>query len=277
MVHQENGRFTDSSGNRIAWYGWQPKTDPVAVVQLSHGMCEYVERYQPLAEFLCRQGVAFYGHDHPGHGQSAAGWEELGYFRAKDGASLLVEDLRQMHLQLYKRFPELPIFLLGHSMGSFVARAYLSRYAEGLAGAVICGTSGGNPAAGLGKMLAELVVRVKGGHHRSRLLNQLAFGSYNKRFGNRTPYEWLTRDQEIVDRYAADPFCNTGIRKSWTGMQRILSAIISLPLRAFGICFRCWSRCPLRIGRGESLTICHCCSLPERRIQWEIMEKGWSR
>ena len=208
MVHQENGRFTDSSGNRIAWYGWQPKTDPVAVVQLSHGMCEYVERYQPLAEFLCRQGVAFYGHDHPGHGQSAAGWEELGYFRAKDGASLLIEDLRQMHLQLRKRFPELPIFLLGHSMGSFVARAYLSRYAEGLAGAVICGTSGGNPAAGLGKMLAERVVRVKGGHHRSRLLNQLAFGSYNKRFGNRTPYEWLTRDQEIVDQYAADPFCN---------------------------------------------------------------------
>ncbi len=221
------GTFPSCNGRtKDAFYFWLPKGKPRAVVQLSHGMCEYVLRYEPLAEFLCSHGIAFAGHDHPGHGHSAPSPEELGFIDEKDGASLLAADLRRMNLLVQKRFPGVPLFLLGHSMGSFVARLYLPYYAEGLSGAVICGTSGGNPGAKAGILMAKEIMRRKGSHCRSEMLNSLAFGNYNRAFDGDSPYEWLTADREIVDRYAADPFCNfiftaAGFRDLFTLVERV--------------------------------------------------------
>ena len=218
-----NGRTND------AWYCYTPASGRVrAVVQLSHGMCVYVERYEPLADFLCSRDIAFCGHDHPGHGHSAPSPDELGFMDEQDGAALLVEDLHRMNGLAAGMFPGKPLLLLGHSMGSFVARAYLSRYASGLTGAIICGTSGGNPAAPAGKLLAKAVIRLRGSHYRSPLLNRLAFGAYNKPFGDNppTPYEWLCKDRALVDRYAADPFCAyiftaAGFRDLFTLLTRV--------------------------------------------------------
>lgn len=212
-----------------AWYCYRPREGrPRAVVQLSHGMCEYVERYEPLAEFLCGAGIAFCGHDHPGHGRSAPSAEELGFIDEQDGAGLLVADLRRMNLWIQREFPGLPIILLGHSMGSFVARAYLSRYSDELSGAVICGTSGGNPGAAAGILLAKETIRRRGSHYRSELLNKLAFGSYNHAFGPNLPtvYEWLTADRSIVERYAQDPWCHfvftaAGFRDLFTLLEQV--------------------------------------------------------
>lgn len=212
-----------------AWYCYAPAEGGIrGVVQLSHGMCEYVERYEPLADFLCGQGIAFCGHDHPGHGRSAPTKEELGFMDEKDGAALLVADLKRMNLLVQEKFPGVPLFLLGHSMGSFVARAYLSRYAEGLAGAVICGTSGGNPGAKVGVTIANSLIRQKGDHYRSKRLNDIAFGTYNKKFGENPPtaYEWLAKDRALVDRYNDDPWCNftfttAGFRDLFTLLQQI--------------------------------------------------------
>lgn len=215
-----NGRTKD------AYYCWTPETPPKAVLQLSHGMCEYVERYEPLAEYLCSHGIAFAGHDHPGHGHSAPSPEELGFIDENNGAALLVADLKRMNLLLQKNFPDIPIFLLGHSMGSFVARLYLSYYAAGLCGAVICGTSGGNPGAKAGILTANEIIRRKGSRCRSELLNKMAFGSYNRTFIGSSPYEWLSADREIVARYEKDPFCNftftaAGFRDLFTLLTRV--------------------------------------------------------
>ena len=201
---------------------------PRAVVQLSHGMCEYVERYEHLADFLCGRDIALIGHDHPGHGRSAPDAGELGFIDEKNGADLMTADLRRMHLIIRERFPEIPVFLLGHSMGSFVARDYLSRWADGLSGAIICGTAGPNPAAAAGIRLANGMIRRKGSHYRSELLNSIAFGAYNKPFGPDLPtsYEWISSDRELVDRYAADPLCTyiftaAGFRDLFTSLERV--------------------------------------------------------
>ena len=192
----------------VACYFYEPLEEPVGVVQISHGMCEYLERYEEFAGYLCQRGFAVCGNDHLGHGRTAAAPEGLGFFGEKGGGDLLVEDLKQLTDLAKKRYPGLPYFLFGHSMGSFVARMYLSRYGGELTGAVICGTTGGNPMAGMGALLAGVTASVKGPRHRSALLTKMTFGSYNRRFD---PAEggsaWLSRDWEIVQKYDADPWC----------------------------------------------------------------------
>lgn len=207
---KEQQSFLSADGKtRAACYFYLPAAGaPRGVVQISHGMCEYLERYEDFARFLCGEGFAVCGHDHLGHGRTAAP-SERGFFAGRDGDLLLPEDLHRMTRMAKERFPELPFFLFGHSMGSFVARRYLVRYGDELDGAVICGTSGSNPAAGAGSRAAGLIAACKGDHYRSRLLNRMTFGSYNRRFPREEgEYAWLSRDREIVRRYASDPLCN---------------------------------------------------------------------
>lgn len=184
------------------------REDVKAVFQITHGMAEHSARYDRFAEFLVEHGYAVFINDHLGHGKSIAGEEELGYFGKENGRDALVNDVKTLTEIAKKEFPGKPIILFGHSMGSFVARKYCAMYGDNIDAAIFCGTSGANPGAGIGAALASFVAKEKGDHHRSHMLNSLAFGSYNKHFEPaRTDFDWLTRDEKIVDLYVADPLC----------------------------------------------------------------------
>lgn len=183
-------------------------TDSVkAVIQIAHGMAEHLERYEPFADVLCENGFAVYINDHLGHGQSVSSKDELGYFGEKNGWVNFIEDCHQLTEIAKKDFPGKPYIFFGHSMGSFISRSFSARYSDELSGAVFCGTSGPNPAAGAGIAVASLIGKVRGSHYRSKFIDSLAFGSYNKRFEGRTAFDWLSRDNEQVDKYIADDLC----------------------------------------------------------------------
>ena len=172
---------------------------PVGVVQIAHGMVDYVERYKPLADFLTGEGYIVAGNDHLGHGKSVSSPDEFGYFAKKGGTDLVISDLYQMNKYLRREYPALPLVLLGHSMGSFIARLYAVKYPHTLSGLIIHGTAGPNPVLPLGKALAALISLFRGERYRSRLLKKLSTGVYNKRFPKEEGVNaWLTRKTEAV-------------------------------------------------------------------------------
>ena len=179
------------------------------VVQISHGIAEYVDRYDDFAAFLAKNGFVVAANDHLGHGKSVNDESELGHFAENGGWELAVGDMHQLHEQLAGEFPELPMFLFGHSMGSFLSRTYIIRYHGGLAGVVLCGT-GQQPRAIVsgGRLIAEAEIKRHGAKYRSQRLHDMAFGKYNDGFSPaRTVFDWLSRDTEQVDKYGSDPLC----------------------------------------------------------------------
>ena len=207
-LRKTTGAFTSANGvDQITYYVYQPQGDPKAVVQISHGMCEFIERYEPFIEYLTDHGYLVCGNDHLGHGRSAG--ETLGYFADRRGYDYLPRDLYQLTLLIKETYPVLPYFLLGHSMGSFIAREYLYHHGELLSGAVISGTSGRQPAYPAGILLSRLIALIRGKTYRSVFLDRMAFGRYNKRFGGKYGDSyWLTKDQAEVDAYRNNPLCN---------------------------------------------------------------------
>ena len=188
---------------------WMPQIPIRAILQISHGMVEYIERYDEFATFLSQRGYLVVGHDHLGHGASALTCEEHGYFEKKHGNEIVIGDIRKLYHIMKKQFPDVPYFMLGHSMGSFLLRQYIQMYGKDLSGAVIMGTGSHSAATALsGMVLCKMLSLLKGDHYRSQTVNNLAFGSYNRRFQpSRTSYDWLTKDTTIVDKYAAHPWC----------------------------------------------------------------------
>lgn len=177
------------------------------VVQLSHGMIDYVGRYEGLAEFLTSCGFVFAGNEHLGHGRSAASADDLGYFGEKDGYLRVLDDLREMNAILHKEYPDKPIILFGHSMGSFLARLYAVSYPETVSAIVIHGTGGKNPAAPAGKLLVSLLRAIFGSKHRSKFVTGVAFGSYNSHYDkSEGANAWLTRDGAAVATRDTDPY-----------------------------------------------------------------------
>lgn len=188
---------------------WAPEGKEIkGVLQISHGMAEHGERYEELAGFLCEAGYAVIINDHVGHGRSINSDDDLGYFNGdKNKAGVgFVEDIHKLTKIAIDEFKK-PVILMGHSMGSFVARHYITKYSSDIAGAIICGTSGPNPAAGAGILIASLVEKVKGPKYKSEFINSVAFGTYNKRCEGRTAFDWLSVNKENIDKYIADPYC----------------------------------------------------------------------
>lgn len=189
---------------------WYPDDGVKAVFQIVHGMAEHGERYEDFAKFLCSKGFAVCVDDHIGHGKSVKSDDDLGYFGEKDGWNCLVEDERKITDYLEKEYPDLPLIFFGHSMGSFIGREYIKRYGtdERIKGAIICGTSGKNPAAPLAIAIANTVAKVKGSKHKSQFIDKLAFGTYNKKVPVvETAFDWLSSDQAQVFKYGADKYC----------------------------------------------------------------------
>lgn len=203
--------FKSSDGkNTVAAYIYTcADVQPKGIVQISHGMCEYIGRYDDFAAYLARGGYIVCGNDHLGHGGTSDGEAGLdGYMAEKDGHQYVLRDLHHMNTLISQRYPGLPIILLGHSMGSFFARLYAATYPETIKGLIISGTGGPNPLGGVGLALTSLLTAIRGGKHRSKLIHNMAFGAYLKRIDNpATPYDWISRDKEIVAAYAKDKKC----------------------------------------------------------------------
>lgn len=195
------------------------------MVQIVHGMAEYVERYEPFAKFLTDRRCIVTGEDHLGHGKSVPEGGTYGYFCDQDPATVVVRDVHRLKKMTQQKYPSLPYIIFGHSMGSFIARNYLCRYGSGITGAIIMGT-GMQPIAMVkaAKALTAMQKLFCGSKHVSLLLNKMAFGVYNQRIPQpRTVSDWLSRDTEQVDRYIADPQC--GFTFTVNGFQTLSSLI----------------------------------------------------
>lgn len=185
---------------------WEPAGAPRGLVVISHGMAEHIGRYRRLGEALSGAGFAVAGYNHLGHGDEAA---LKGYFADRDGWGRAAEDIHSALAWMKARFPGVPAALLGHSMGSFLAREYALRHPDFLDALVLSGTGWQPPAlCGFGLMAAEAVCTLGGARKPSKLLDKLAFSANNKAFRPaRTAFDWLSRDEAEVDKYAADPLC----------------------------------------------------------------------
>ena len=208
---------------------WSAEGEPKAVLQIIHGMAEYASRYAPLAEYLNKHGIIVCAEDHLGHGKSVSSEDDLGYFSEGDGCEKVLTDIRALTDIMRKKYNNLPYFVMGHSMGSFFCRKFIADKSVssgeiGLAGAIIMGT-GFKPAlvTGSGKFMARLVALFKGWRHRSKFIDNTAFGAYNKKFEGRTGFDWLSVNQDNVDRYIADPLC--GVTFTCNGFYTLFSII----------------------------------------------------
>ena len=188
---------------------YSPDSAPKALVQIVHGMCEHKERYIPLMNYLASRGYASVIHDHRGHGQSVLDGQDLGYMY-KGGWKAMVEDILTVQEYFRSLFPpELKLTLLGHSMGSMAVRAFTRRYDSSIDSLIVCGSPSYNPALWAGRALASLMKVFKGDRYRSRLMQKLIFGSYNRPFESEGySSAWVCSDQDVLKEYHEDPLCH---------------------------------------------------------------------
>ncbi|MBR6398033.1 MAG: alpha/beta hydrolase [Lachnospiraceae bacterium] len=186
-----------------------PEGAPKGVVQIAHGIAEYIGRYEAFMLFLAENGYVAVGNDHLGHGQSAARLDERGFFAERDGWDYVVRDMKRLRDQVREEYHDLPYIFFGHSMGSFLTRTFLILYPDLYDAAILSGTGQQSPALiNSGYLAAEMLTRLKGPHASGKMLNDMAFGSYCKKIDNPvTEFDWLSRDPVTVEKYIADPLC----------------------------------------------------------------------
>lgn len=203
--------FKANDGVSIYYRKHSPDTDSKGIVVIAHGMAEHADRYDDFAQFLNGQGYAVYAHDQRGHGKTAGALENVGFLSETGGWQKITDDLGELVEIAKKDFPNKPLILLGHSMGSFVTRTYLIDHSDKVDGAVLSGTTGSAGLLGkVGLMLTGIIMLFKKKNSPSPLMNKLSFGDFNKWFKPaRTDFDWLSRDTSIVDKYVADPYCGT--------------------------------------------------------------------
>ncbi|MBQ6408718.1 MAG: lysophospholipase [Butyrivibrio sp.] len=189
---------------------WIPEGQPVALLQIIHGMQEYIDRYDEFARYLAEKGILVMGNDHLGHGKSVTGNGTYGFFCKDDPATVLVRDAHRLKKTVQEEYPGVPVFILGHSFGSFVAREYITRYGTGIQGAIIQGTAF-MPTGTINSLtsLVNFMQVIMGTKYRSTMINNMAFKGYLKKIPNpRTKFDWLSHNEESIDKYIADPADN---------------------------------------------------------------------
>jgi alpha-beta hydrolase superfamily lysophospholipase len=191
----------------------QPKNGQFTrIIQIIHGMCEYIERYLPFIEYLATKGFIVVGHDHLGHGQSIKSPDDLGYFGEPNPSDLLIQDIHSLRKIIVKKYPNLPYFMCGHSMGSYLLRQYICTYSKGLAGIIIIGTGYMSPCESLLALgFINVLSCFKGIKHKSNLTKKISFelGPYSKYDHQKKDLNnsWISRDPEIVKKYYEDKNC----------------------------------------------------------------------
>jgi len=203
--------FQGEGDAKIHAQKWLPAPeDTTALVIINHAKAEHIARYDPIASFLQSRGFAVYGEYHRGHGLTAGSSDNLGFFDDHQGWMKVLGDIRRLHLLAQREHKGLPVFFLGHSMGSFLTCHYLSLYGNELAGAILSGTgSHSQILLAVAQGVARMEAGMKGKKHTSTLLDKLIFGSFNKSFASEgtSGFEWLSRDAQSVQAYVADPLC----------------------------------------------------------------------
>ena len=188
---------------------WKPEGEPKAVLQICHGMLEYIKRYDHFASYMAEQGFYVVGNDHLGHGLSVKTEDRYGFFHEKHGNAYLLGDMNELRKITHEKYPSLPYFILGHSMGSFLTRQYIALEGEGLNGAIISGTGFlSKDVLNKGMNMCKTIAAAKGWDERSKIITTMAFGGYNKRIKNPKSYtDWISSDEKVVEAYNNDPWC----------------------------------------------------------------------
>lgn len=210
MIRKEEFTFDSRDGQtKLHTVRWVPEGKVRCVLQIVHGMAEYVERYEEFAQYMAERGILVTGEDHLGHGKSVPEGGTYGYFCKQDAATVVVRDIHRLKKMTQEEYPGVPYVIFGHSMGSFMLRNYMYRYGTGIQGAILGGT-GYTPfwAATCAGAAAKVLGILTGEKSVSHLLNKVAFGSYNKRVKQpKTAYDWLAADEAVVEKYLQDPYC----------------------------------------------------------------------
>lgn len=210
-MNTKSFRFVGANGVMLPGVIWTPICTPCMVVQIVHGMTEHIGRYEELASILTNYGIAVAGFDLRGHGHNK-GDPECASF-GKNGWRASLHDMFLFHLELNHRFPNIPFFMMGFSLGSFLVRDYLSRYNDKVTGAIIMGT-GDQPGVVLSilKAVVRMEARKHGFNHSTPLVRKLSVETYNQKFApNKIPYDWLCSDEAELDAYMNDPLCRRNI------------------------------------------------------------------
>lgn len=199
--------FFKSSKNRdISAHIWEPDGEVKAIMIICHGIAEHIKRYDRFAGYLAKHQIISCGIDLPGHGDSSQ--EGLGFFAENNGYQHIIDCILQLKKDITAKYPNLPVILFGHSMGAFLAQNIAAYYPEGIDKFIFCGSSGPVTTLKFGKTIAKIESKLKGPKHVSKLLNNLSFTSYNNSFKpNRTEFDWLSRDDDEVDKYVQDEKC----------------------------------------------------------------------
>ncbi|HAZ19418.1 MAG TPA: alpha/beta hydrolase [Clostridiales bacterium] len=212
---------------QVCLHIWKPAGEVKALFQICHGMSEHLQRYDLFARFLNDHGFLVFGIDHPGHGLSEG---IRGYFAHKHGWEYLTFCHVTANAKMQEQYPALPLILMGHSMGSFVARFMAAYYEECAKGYIFMGTAGPSPALRWGKILAQLGCLVGRKCKPSKLLHAMSIGSYAKAVPDRrTPYDWLSNRELTVESYIRDEGC--GFTFTTGGFSALFSGLISINKR----------------------------------------------
>lgn len=229
MVKKEEFMFDSRDGKtKIHAVRWVPEGKVICILQIIHGMAEYIERYEEMAQFFAEKGILVTGDDHLGHGKSVPEGGTYGYFCEQDPATVVVRDVHRLKKMTQEDYPGVPYIILGHSMGSFILRNYLFRYGTGIQGAIVCGT--GSQPQGLVRV-CRAIAAVQGfflsEKHVAKMIDKMAFGNYNKEIKEpKTTFDWLCRDEKVVDAYRKDAYCGftftvNGFKTLFTLLHRL--------------------------------------------------------
>lgn len=203
--------FQLSSSDGLMLHGkhWLPAEPSKGIVQIAHGMAEHIDRYDSFARYLTQNGYEVYGHNHRGHGKTAGNEANLGYLAPTGGWDLMVDDFIEVTRMIQESAPDKKLFLLGHSMGSFVVRDALRRGTLAFDGAIIMGSSWQSPVkVKAGQLTARIIRAASGAKARSKLMDIMLFGNYCNRISDpQSSFDWLSRDPEMVRKYVDDPYC----------------------------------------------------------------------
>ncbi len=200
--------LSSNKSTKIEYTIWEPACEPKGIVQIVHGMSEHLGRYNRFAEYLVANGYAVCANNHLGHGGSLIN-DTKGYFGEEGSYRHLIEDTKLLTMLIKERHPDKRLFILGHSMGSFIVRLYITRYGHLVDGVILSGTSGPNPEAEYGAYYyAKTLRKLKGSDYVSKKLDNMVIGSFSKRNENdKNSSEWLSTDEERVNAYTRDPLC----------------------------------------------------------------------
>lgn len=205
------GTLNCSDSVEVVYRIWMPKDGMAkAVLLILHGMAEHSARYDEFAKLLVKKQIAVYAPDHRGHGQTALkGNATLGWFAETAGWQRVVDDALELTTVIAAEHPEVPLFVMGHSMGSFMTRTLIAQNPDLFDGAIIMGSGAGQGLLGkIGKMIATHNAKKYGSTHPDKLMDKMSFGTFNNKIADaKTPFDWLSRDEAKVKEYIDDPLC----------------------------------------------------------------------